>query len=42
LLQAYWEWSWEELANNDLPATVQYVYDHTGQKMHFVGDSQVS
>ncbi|AES80482.1 triacylglycerol lipase-like protein [Medicago truncatula] len=40
--QAYWEWSWEELANNDLPATVQYVYDHTGQKMHFVGDSQGS
>lgn len=25
----------------DLPATFQYVYDQTGQKLHYVGHSQV-
>ncbi|XP_027190376.1 triacylglycerol lipase 2-like [Cicer arietinum] len=37
---AYWEWSWDELANYDLPASVQYVYKVTGQKMHYAGHSQ--
>lgn len=37
---AYWDWSWDELASYDLPASVQYVYNHTGQKMHYVGHSQ--
>lgn len=36
---AYWDWSWDELASYDLPASVQYVYSHTGQKMHYVGHS---
>ncbi|CAL1409229.1 unnamed protein product [Linum trigynum] len=37
---AYWEWSWEELADYDLPAVFQYVYDHTGQqKHHYIGHS---
>lgn len=26
----------------DLPATLQYVHDQTGQKLHYVGHSQVN
>ncbi|KAL2493575.1 Triacylglycerol lipase 2 [Forsythia ovata] len=36
---AYWNWSWDELVAYDLPATFQYVYDQTGQKLHYVGHS---
>ncbi|KAG5545657.1 hypothetical protein RHGRI_017965 [Rhododendron griersonianum] len=36
---AYWDWSWDELAAHDLPASVQYVYDQTGQNLHYVGHS---
>ncbi|TVU13405.1 hypothetical protein EJB05_40459, partial [Eragrostis curvula] len=37
---AYWDWSWDELASNDLAAVVQYVYAQSGQqKMHYVGHS---
>ncbi|KAG8387060.1 hypothetical protein BUALT_Bualt03G0214000 [Buddleja alternifolia] len=35
----YWNWSWDELVAYDLPATFQYVYDQTGQKLHYVGHS---
>ncbi|CAO2814213.1 unnamed protein product [Amaranthus hypochondriacus] len=38
---AYWDWSWDELMTYDLPAIIQYIYDHTGeQKLHYVGHSQ--
>nr|GME04589.1 triacylglycerol lipase 2-like [Ipomoea batatas] len=37
--QDYWEWSWDELVAYDLPATLQYVHDQTGQNMHYVGHS---
>ena len=41
--QAYWDWSWDELAAYDLPAVLQFVYDHTGgQKVHYIGHSLVS
>ncbi|KAF3662184.1 putative xyloglucan endotransglucosylase/hydrolase protein 2-like [Capsicum annuum] len=36
---AYWEWSWDELVDFDLPATFKYVHDQTGQKLHYVGHS---
>ncbi|XP_012486425.2 triacylglycerol lipase 2 [Gossypium raimondii] len=36
---AYWNWSLDEMVAYDLPATFQYVYDQTGQKLHFVGHS---
>lgn len=39
--QDYWDWSWDELVSYDLPATFQYVYDQTGQKLHYVGHSLV-
>ncbi|XP_049366253.1 triacylglycerol lipase 2-like [Solanum verrucosum] len=35
----YWEWSWDELVDFDLPATFKYVHDQTGQKLHYVGHS---
>ncbi|KAG5545656.1 hypothetical protein RHGRI_017964 [Rhododendron griersonianum] len=35
----YWDWSWDELAAYDLPASVKYVYDQTGQNLHYVGHS---
>ncbi|KAL2457711.1 Triacylglycerol lipase 2 [Abeliophyllum distichum] len=38
---AYWNWSWDEMVAYDLPATFQYVYDQTGQKLHYVGHSLV-
>ncbi|XP_047159370.1 triacylglycerol lipase 2-like [Vigna umbellata] len=37
--QAYWDWSWDELADYDLSAFVQYVYNYTGQTMHYAGHS---
>ncbi|ESW13660.1 hypothetical protein PHAVU_008G215000 [Phaseolus vulgaris] len=36
----YWNWSWDELVAYDLPVTVKYVHDLTGQKLHYVGHSQ--
>ncbi|XP_070031603.1 triacylglycerol lipase 2-like isoform X2 [Nicotiana tomentosiformis] len=36
---AYWEWSWDELVDFDLPATLKYVHDQTAQKLHYVGHS---
>ncbi|XP_051199296.1 triacylglycerol lipase 2 [Lolium perenne] len=37
---AYWDWSWDEIAAYDLPAVLQFVYDHTGgQKVHYIGHS---
>ncbi|XP_021851932.1 triacylglycerol lipase 2 isoform X1 [Spinacia oleracea] len=38
---AYWDWSWDELMEYDLPEIVQYVYNQSGeQKLHYVGHSQ--
>ncbi|OVA09501.1 AB-hydrolase lipase domain [Macleaya cordata] len=36
---AYWNWSWDELVQFDLPATFDFVYGQTGQKLHYVGHS---
>ncbi|EES10556.1 hypothetical protein BDA96_06G040300 [Sorghum bicolor] len=37
---AYWDWSWDELASNDVSAVVQYVYAQSGQqRLHYVGHS---
>ncbi|KAF9614559.1 hypothetical protein IFM89_019306 [Coptis chinensis] len=36
---AYWDWSWDELVAYEFPATVQYVNDQTGQKLHYIGHS---
>ncbi|MQL79819.1 hypothetical protein Taro_012232 [Colocasia esculenta] len=36
---AFWNWSWDELAKYDLPATVDFVYQKTGKKLDYVGHS---
>ncbi|XP_021675281.2 triacylglycerol lipase 2 isoform X2 [Hevea brasiliensis] len=36
---AFWNWSWDELAGFDLPATFQYVHNQTGQQLHYVAHS---
>ncbi|XP_020589898.1 triacylglycerol lipase 2-like [Phalaenopsis equestris] len=36
---AYWAWSWDELAANDLPAMIDLVSKNTNQKLHYVGHS---
>lgn len=40
-MKAYWDWSWDELVAHDLPATLKYVNDQSGQKLHYVGHSLV-
>ncbi|KAI3702606.1 hypothetical protein L6452_28352 [Arctium lappa] len=35
----YWDWSWDELVAFDLPASIQYVHNQTGQNLHYVGHS---
>lgn len=35
----FWDWSWDEVASYDLPATFDFVYRQTGQKMDYVGHS---
>ncbi|KAK9077380.1 hypothetical protein SSX86_005717 [Deinandra increscens subsp. villosa] len=36
---AYWEWSWDELVAYDLPASIRFVHDQTGQNLHYIGHS---
>ncbi|KAJ4973446.1 hypothetical protein NE237_006620 [Protea cynaroides] len=36
---AFWNWSWDELVDYDLPATFDFVFNQTGQKLHYVGHS---
>uniref|UniRef100_A0A0D9WSD6 Partial AB-hydrolase lipase domain-containing protein n=1 Tax=Leersia perrieri TaxID=77586 RepID=A0A0D9WSD6_9ORYZ len=36
---AYWDWSFDELASYDLPAVLQFAYDYTGKKLHYIGHS---
>uniref|UniRef100_A0A7N0T3B3 Triacylglycerol lipase n=1 Tax=Kalanchoe fedtschenkoi TaxID=63787 RepID=A0A7N0T3B3_KALFE len=35
----FWNWSWEELALNDLAAMIDYVHAETGSKVFVVGHS---
>ncbi|CAN6457267.1 unnamed protein product [Victoria cruziana] len=35
----YWSWTWVELADFDLAANVDFVYNQTGQKIYYVGHS---
>ncbi|OVA01411.1 Alpha/beta hydrolase fold-1 [Macleaya cordata] len=36
----FWDWSWQELALNDLTEMINYIYSITNSKMYFVGHSQ--
>ena len=36
----FWMFTFEEMGNLDMPAMFSYIYNHTQQKMHFLGHSQ--
>ncbi|GBP41027.1 Lipase 3 [Eumeta japonica] len=37
----FWEFSWDEIGNLDLPAMIDYALAHTGQtRLHYIGHSQ--
>ncbi|XP_022773648.1 triacylglycerol lipase 2-like [Durio zibethinus] len=36
----FWNWSWDELVSYDLPAVFDFVFNQTGQKIHYIGHSQ--
>ncbi|XP_038984128.1 triacylglycerol lipase 1-like isoform X1 [Phoenix dactylifera] len=38
--KAFWDWSWQELAQYDLLAMIGYVYSATNSKIFYVGHSQ--
>ncbi|KAK1404374.1 Lipase [Heracleum sosnowskyi] len=35
----FWDWTWDELVAHDLPATIDFVFNLTGHKIHYVGHS---
>ncbi|KAI3930466.1 hypothetical protein MKW92_019306 [Papaver armeniacum] len=35
----YWDWTWDQLVQYELPAIFQYVHDQTNQNIHYVGHS---
>jgi gastric triacylglycerol lipase len=38
----FWEFSWEEMAEFDLPAGFEYIHKETGQNITYIGHSQGS
>ncbi|KPJ07150.1 Lipase 3 [Papilio machaon] len=41
LSNAFWEFSWDEIGNIDLPTMIDYTLKYTGQeKLHYIGHSQ--
>lgn len=37
----FWAWSWDEMAQFDLPASIDFVLEKTGyEKLHYIGHSQ--
>jgi len=41
--QDFWKFSWDEMANYDLPAELNYVLEHTGkEKLFYIGHSMGS
>ncbi|XP_073153777.1 triacylglycerol lipase 2-like [Henckelia pumila] len=35
----YWDWTWDDLVNHDLPSVMDLVFGYSGQKIHYVGHS---
>ena len=40
-LQEFWDWSWDEMASNDLPSMIELVYKITRTQIYYIGHSQV-
>lgn len=41
LQEGYWDFTYSEMATYDLRAFLNFVYLETGQKVHYIGHSQV-
>ncbi|MCO5584024.1 hypothetical protein L7F22_037943 [Adiantum nelumboides] len=39
-MQEFWDWSFDELAENDLPAMLELIYNITRSQIYYVGHSQ--
>lgn len=37
---AFWDYSFHDMAVQDLPAAFQYIHDHTAQMINYIGHSQ--
>lgn len=37
--KAFWDFSWGEMAEKDLPAAFKYIANITNQKVHYIGHS---
>jgi pimeloyl-ACP methyl ester carboxylesterase len=37
---AFWDFSWQDMSEHDLPAVIQYVAQQTGQKVNYIGHSE--
>ncbi|CAH9123218.1 unnamed protein product, partial [Cuscuta epithymum] len=35
--KGYWYWTWDHLAEYEIPAVINFVYNATGQKVHYIG-----
>ncbi|KAL8199501.1 hypothetical protein R6Q57_013069 [Mikania cordata] len=35
----FWDWTWDEIAAHDLPAVIGFIFQQTGQRIHYVGHS---
>lgn len=33
----FWNWTFDNMASADIPATLRYIYEKTGQKINYVG-----
>jgi len=38
--RAFWDYSWQEMSEKDLPAAFEHIYQETGQKINYIGHSQ--
>ncbi|GER47492.1 lipase, partial [Striga asiatica] len=35
----FWDWTWDDLVIHDLPSVTAFVFNQTGQKIHYIGHS---
>mmetsp|Transcript_64761 Transcript_64761/g.75299 ORF Transcript_64761/g.75299 Transcript_64761/m.75299 type:complete len:397 (+) Transcript_64761:27-1217(+) len=38
--EAYWDFSWQEMSDHDVPAVFEFIANKTGMKINYVGHSQ--
>lgn len=41
-MQEFWNWTWDQHAQYDLPAQLRFISTETDKPVHFIGASQVS